>query len=57
MTIEIGTLIVRGTFGARRDSAKAEEERIGTAIDRLRQEMRAELRDIRQAAERPRREI
>ena len=57
MTIEIGTLVVRGSFGTRRDSARAEEARLEAALDRLRAEMRAELREIRMEAERRRREF
>ena len=57
MTIEIGTLVVRGSFGTRRDTSRAEEERLEAALDRLRQEMRAELREIRTEAERRRREL
>ena len=56
MTIEIGTLVVRGTFGTRRDSAEAEEARIEAAVDRLRQEMRAEMREMQRSAERHRRD-
>ncbi|MGY6412319.1 MAG: hypothetical protein ACXIUV_15005 [Alkalilacustris sp.] len=57
MTIEIGTLVVRGSFGARSGSAREEEARLEAALDRLRQEMRAELREIRAEAERRRREL
>ena len=57
MTIEIGTLVVRGAFGTRRDTARAEDARLEAALDRLRQEMRAELREIRAQAERRRREL
>jgi CRISPR/Cas system CSM-associated protein Csm3 (group 7 of RAMP superfamily) len=57
VTIEIGSLVVRGTFGTRRDTPEAEEARIEAAIDRLRQELRAELREIQREAERRRRDL
>ncbi len=57
MTIEIGSLIIRGTFGARREAVGAENARLEAAMERLRAELQAELREIRRDAERRKREF
>lgn len=55
MTIEIGSLVVRGTFGTTRAPAE-ESARLEAELDRLRQELRAEFRELLRDAERRRRE-
>jgi hypothetical protein len=55
MTIEIGSLVVRGTFGAARATAE-DGARLEAEFDRLRQELRAELREMLRDDERRRRE-
>jgi hypothetical protein len=55
MAIEIGSLVVRGTFGTAPRNTN-DEPRLSDAIDRLRTEMRAEMQDLLREAERRRKE-
>jgi hypothetical protein len=55
MTIEIGSLVVRGTFGAAR-AAPDEAARLEAELDRLRQDLRLEMREMLRDLERRQRE-
>jgi hypothetical protein len=54
MAVEIGTLVVRATIGSP-DTGRA-EARLREEIARLRRELRAEVRDLLEEAERRARE-
>jgi hypothetical protein len=55
VAVEIGTLVVRGTFGAGDGGAKA-EARLRDEVARLRRELREEVREILEESERRGRE-
>lgn len=55
MTIEIGSLVVRGTFGTAPREPR-DDRRLTDEIDRLRAELRAEMADLLREADRRRRE-
>lgn len=55
MPIEIGSLVVRGTFGAAR-AAPDDAARLDAELERLRQELRFEMREMLREFERRSRE-
>jgi hypothetical protein len=55
MAVEIGSLVVRGTFGTGDGGARL-EARLAEEVARLRRELRSELRDMLEEAERRGRE-
>ncbi|TCM86127.1 hypothetical protein [Rhodovulum steppense] len=56
MTIEIGSLVVRGSFGQPRPRAAADDEALEERLRLFREELVAELQDMMVEAERRARE-
>lgn len=56
MAVEIGQLVLRGTFGPNRSEPALPPARLEEELDALRRELRAEMRDMIEDAARRRRE-
>jgi hypothetical protein len=56
MAVEIGSLVVRGTFGQAPREAEVSDERLRLELLRLRQQMLQDMREMLETAERRARE-
>ncbi len=56
MAVEIGQLVLRGTFGPNRSEPAVPQTKLEDELHELRRELRAEMRDMIEDAARRRRE-
>jgi hypothetical protein len=56
MAVEIGSLVVRGTFGPAPQESEVSDERLRMELQRLRRQMLQEMREMLETAERRARE-